>query len=127
MKIIRQTQFSKFGSKLTLFLGDNYQIILRNKEEISFNIGSETLPIRLRRQLLKPIQVTNDNLIRISDNSLKLSLFWSSFIIILISHLLMSFDSDYLFWISLFAVLLLFSSLLLSPVTWTIEKEVKSS
>lgn len=127
MKIIKQTQFSKFGSKLTLFLGDNHQIILRNKEEISVNIGSETLPIRLRRQLQKPIQVTNDNLIRISDNSLKLSLFWSSFIIILVSHLLMSFDSDYLFWISLFAVLLLFSSFLLSPVTWTIEKEVKSS
>lgn len=121
MIIKRQTRFSKIGTKITVYIGNDYTAKLKNQQEVECQIEREE-KLKVKASLQKAIVVTNDDLVIIQDNPLNLLLFWFGITTVLLSHLFLTHDSSILYYFSLFSLLLVVVSYLLPQVKITIKK-----
>ncbi|EGJ27295.1 hypothetical protein [Streptococcus porcinus] len=107
MKLKRQTRFAKIGTKITVNIGQNEKVLLKNGQTATIPLDKGREEIYIRQWRSRRIKVCDQDFYLIVDNPLNVILFWSSIALILISHLLLSFDSDFLWWFTLIGILLL--------------------
>ncbi|KGR72993.1 hypothetical protein ACVRWQ_00445 [Streptococcus phocae subsp. salmonis] len=118
MKLERKTRFSKIGAPVTVFIGDYQKVSLYNKENITVDLLEEEtfLSIKHSRQAKK--RVTNDQNLVITDNPLHLLLFWSGVTLIIVSQLLLSFDSQLLYFLTVFGFASILCSFFIPKFKW---------
>ncbi|VTS34303.1 membrane protein [Streptococcus porcinus] len=124
MKLKRQTRFAKIGTKITVNIGHKEKVLLKNGQTVIIPLDKEREEIYIRQWRSRRIEVCDQDVYLIVDNPLNVILFWSSIVLILISHLLLSFDSDVLWWSTLIGMLLLASSYLTPRCHFKKAKEI---
>ncbi|CAM4146433.1 hypothetical protein AT575_02030 [Streptococcus penaeicida] len=107
MKIKRQTHLAKVGAPITVDIGNIEKILLQNGQEIEIPIAKNETPIRLRQRFSPRILVNGSDSYVIVDRPKTIITFWFSIILIIISHLLLPFDSDLLWCLSVIGISLL--------------------
>ncbi|MGT2934393.1 hypothetical protein ACVR0P_00535 [Streptococcus castoreus] len=118
MKLKRQTHLVKIGAPVTILIGNDRKITLWNGQSIAFDLpeGETMLTIKHSRQVAK--RVTAQDQLILKDNPLNLVLFWGGVLLILGSHVFLSFDNNLLFYLTLTGFISLASSYLVPRFQW---------
>ncbi|VTS18589.1 membrane protein [Streptococcus pseudoporcinus] len=123
MKLERRTRFAKIGAKMTVNIGHREKVLLKNGQTVSIPLDKDGEEIFIRQCFGKKLRVYDQDFYLIVDNPLNVILFWSSILLILISHLLLHFDSNLLWWLTIIGILLLAGSYLRPPCYFKKAKE----
>ncbi|MGT2809147.1 hypothetical protein DIX60_06235 [Streptococcus iniae] len=123
MIIKRCTRFSYFGATITLLIGSNQKVVLKKGESINIPIQTSGEMVKLKRPFQTGKQVYDSDVLLLKDNLKSILFFWSAIALIMISHLVLPFDSDWLFWLTIIGLGLLLGSYLIPSLKWENEKE----
>lgn len=123
MIIKRCTRFSFFGANITLHVGKNRKLVLKKGESINIPIQASGEKIKLKRPFQHSKLVFDSDIYLLKDNFKTLLCFWSAIAIIILSHLILPFDSEWLFWLTIVGLTLLLVSYLMPSLKWEKEKK----
>lgn len=113
MKLKRQTRFAKIGAPIIIDIGKNEKVLLRNGQDIEIPLADNGTEIKLRQRFSPKIAVKESDSFVIVDKQKTILIFWFSIILIIASHLILPFDSDLLWWLSIIGIGLVIISFIL--------------
>ena len=123
MIIKRCTRFSFFCATIILLIESNQKVVLKKGESINIPIQTSGEMVKLKRPFQTGKQVYDSDVLLLKDNLKSILFFWSAIALIMISHLVLPFDSDWLFWLTIIGLGLLLGSYLIPSLKWENEKE----
>ncbi|MGT2958804.1 hypothetical protein A9Q68_04055 [Streptococcus bovimastitidis] len=113
MKLKRKTRFARIGAPITIEIGKNEKVLLRNGQEIEIPLADNGTEIRLRQRFSPKMAVKENDSFVIVDKPKTVLIFWFIIVLIIASHLLLPFDSDLLWWLSIIGIVLVIISFIL--------------
>ncbi|HEL0521825.1 TPA: hypothetical protein TUW55_000271 [Streptococcus equi subsp. zooepidemicus] len=122
MKLRRKTRLTKIGAPMTVNIGKSHKVKLYPGESIDIDLpdAEDYLTIKHSRQAKKI--VTNQDQVTITDNPINLILFWSGVVLVLGSHLVLSFDSSWLYWLTIIGLSSIIVSYLVPRFKWIVTQ-----
>lgn len=107
---------------MTVNIGKSHKVKLYPGESIDIDLpdAEDYLTIKHSRQAKKI--VTNQDQVTITDNPINLILFWSGVVLVLGSHLMLSFDSSWLYWLTIIGLSSIIASYLVPRFKWVVTQ-----
>lgn len=118
VNIKRQTRLVKMGAPVTILIGKNHKVSLYNGDSLEVDLAEGQTQLIVKHSRQAAITVSNEDKLLLKDNPLNLILFWTGVFLILGSHVLLTFDNPWLFYLTLAGFISMLASYFLPRFQW---------